>query len=59
MHLEAAQQVPAPAQRPRLILARWRGPASPRPPGVPATPRPEDVTLAFSIAANNGWLLAL
>ena len=39
-HLSAAQAVPAPAQRARLVLATWRGPAEPRPPGVPATPRP-------------------
>ena len=32
-HFVAAQQVPAPTQRARLVLARWRGPAEPRPPG--------------------------
>ncbi len=33
----AEQVVPRPAQLARLFLAR--GPAEPRPPGVPATPR--------------------
>jgi hypothetical protein len=39
-HLSAEQVVDAPAQRARLQPAAWRGPASPRPPCVPATPRP-------------------
>ena len=33
-HLSAEQQVPQPTQRARLVLATWRGPAEPRPPGV-------------------------
>ena len=36
----AEQPVSQPAQRARLVLATWRGPAEPRPPGVPAVPRP-------------------
>ncbi len=36
----AAQVVEAPRQRARWVLAIWRGPDEPRPPGVPATLRP-------------------
>ena len=39
VHFRAAQVVEAPRQRARLVLTMWRGPAEPRPPGVPATPR--------------------
>ncbi len=38
--LQAWIAAEAPKQRARLVLATWRGPAEPRPPGVPATPRP-------------------
>jgi hypothetical protein len=40
VHFAAEQVEPQPTQRPRLVLATWRGPAEPRPEGVPATPRP-------------------
>ncbi len=36
----AAQVVPAPAQRAKVRNPPLYGPAEPRPPGVPATPRP-------------------
>ena len=37
---QAVAGVPEAAQRARLQPARWRGHAEPRPPGVPAAPRP-------------------
>jgi hypothetical protein len=36
----SAQTVPPNRQRVVLVPATWRGPASPRLPGVPAPPRP-------------------
>jgi hypothetical protein len=39
LDLSADQVVAPPTQRLRLVLATWRGPATPRPPGVPAVPR--------------------
>jgi hypothetical protein len=40
VHFSIAQTVQPDRQWVVLVPATWRGPASPRPPGVPATPRP-------------------
>jgi hypothetical protein len=40
MHFGGPQVVQPDQQRLLLVPGAWRGPASPRPPGVPAMPRP-------------------